>query len=245
MPESAATIPHLPLNQGKQVRFEKRFSKDEPSDFPDTGNLLEGIPPEKHSAVLRCLHARTSFFSEGERLASRNALASYTRYLVSGAARIERYDLFGNRSILGSCEKGAVVGSDLTPLLYAETGIDIIAAENCTTIDFSITQEIEGCACCLKYVNQVKGNIINSLAASNLQLMHRLDTLSCRSTRDKVLSYLQEQCDQAGQETIEIPFNRRELADFLCIERSALSRELSKMQREGVISFEKNRFRLI
>lgn len=206
--------------------------------------LLSGIPAEKRGAVLRCLKARTTSFSKDSYLVSHASPASCTRYLIEGAARIIRYDVAGNRSILGTYEKGSVVSSDITPLFYAETGIDIIASENCTTLDFSITQDIEGCACCVKYINQIKGNIINSLAESNLQLMHRLEALSCRSTRDKILTYLEEQSERTGQVVIEIPYNRQELADFLCIERSALSRELGKMQREGIISFDRNRFRL-
>lgn len=206
--------------------------------------LLEGIPAEKRQAVLRCLNARTSRFSEGDLLASRASAASCTRCLVEGSARIIRYDAAGNRSILGDYGEGSVVGSDLTPLFFSENGIDIVATTPCTTLDFSISHEVEGCTCCVKYINRIKGNLVNSLAETNMQLVRRLDTLSCRSTRDKVLSFLQEQARIAGRRLFTIPYNRQELADYLCIERSALSRELGKMQREGIISFERSTFSL-
>ena len=78
----------------------------------------------------------------------------------------------------------------------------------------------------------------------NMQLVKRLDTLANRSTREKVLAYLQERSQEAGSHTFSIPYNRQELADYLYIERSALSRELSRMQCEGIISYDRNRFAL-
>ena len=112
----------------------------------------------------------------------------------------------------------------------------------CATIDFNISQEFEGCACCIKHINRIKSNLVASLTETNMRLVKRLDVLANRSTREKVLSYLQEQAQEAGSCTFDIPYNRQELADFLYIERSALSRELGRMRDEGIISFERNRF---
>ncbi len=210
----------------------------------DTLTLLKGIPSEKRHAVLHCLDARVSHFEKGDILAGKARASSRTRYLVEGEAFIVRYDTVGNRSILGSYAMDSVIASELIPRFCEMNSLDIIAGEPCTTLDFSISQEVEGCPCCVKYINNVKGNLVNSLTEMNMQFIKRLDTLANRSTREKVLAYLQERADEVGRKTFNIPYNRQELADYLYIERSALSRELSKMQREGIISYDHNRFTL-
>ncbi|MEG0016983.1 MAG: Crp/Fnr family transcriptional regulator [Gordonibacter sp.] len=213
------------------------------ADLPiDSLELLKGIPSEKHRAVLRCLDARLSHFDKGDLLADRDSTPTCTRYLTSGAALILRYDIEGNRSILGSYRNGSVIESDMSPQFRQANGLDIVATEPCTTFDFSISQKIEGCACCIKYINLIKGNLVQSLADTNLGFLKRLDTLAHRSTREKVLAFLREQSHEAGTRTFSIPYNRQELADYLYIERSALSRELGSMRHEGMISFERNVF---
>ncbi|MBC5584056.1 Crp/Fnr family transcriptional regulator [Eggerthella sp. NSJ-70] len=210
----------------------------------DELSLLEGIPAEKRASVLRCLNARVARFEKGDILAGRAHGTSCTRYLIEGEALIVRYDAAGNRSILGSYREDAVVASELAPQFCVANCLDIVATGPCTTIDFSISQEIEGCPCCIKHINRIKGNLVASLTDMNMQLVKRLDTLANRSTREKVLAYLQERSQEAGSRTFSIPYNRQELADYLYIERSALSRELSRMQREGIISYDRNRFAL-
>lgn len=206
--------------------------------------LFSGIPQNRIHSVLRCLDAIVKHHEEGTCLASGDTEPTRTRYLVSGTARIVRYDENGNRSILGSYLADSVVSSDACPHLYRGTGIEVIASEACDTIDFSISNEIESCPCCLKHVNKVRANLIASLSKTTAHLMSRLDVLSNRSTRQKVLSYLSKQAKENGERTFQLPCNRQELADLLYIERSALSRELSRMRNEGLISYQGNTFTL-
>lgn len=206
--------------------------------------LLEGIPHEKQNAVLRCLSATVSHFDKGALLASAQRETRFTRYLLSGSARITRIDCSGNRSILGTIGKGSLVDSDLTPLLYTSGEIDLITVEPCTTLDFSISREVEGRPCCVKYVNRVRGNLMESLAETNTQFMRRLNMLSCRTTRERVMAYLTSESHALGTKTFSIPMSRQELADYLCVERSALSRELGRMKSDGIIDFERSTFKL-
>ncbi len=206
--------------------------------------LFNGIPTDRIHSVLRCLDATVKRHEEGTRLASGDAEPTRTRYLVSGTALIVRYGEDGNRSILGSYPPDSVIASDASPRLYSNTGICVIASEPCETIDFSISSEVESCPCCLKHVNKVRANLIASLSQTTAHLMSRLDVLSNRSTRQKVLSYLSKQAAIQGSRTFQLPCNRQELADLLYIERSALSRELGKMRSEGLISFQGGTFTL-
>ena len=206
--------------------------------------LFNGIPESRIHSVLRCLDASLKHHEEGSCLASGRDAPTRTRYLVSGTALILRYDENGNRSILGSYPADSVISSDACPQLYANTGIEVVASSPCDTLDFSISTKIESCPRCLKHVNKVRANLITSLSHTTAHLMSRLDVLSNRSTRQKVLSYLSKQAKEHGGCTFQLPCNRQELADLLYIERSALSRELSRMKDEGLISYHGSTFTL-
>ena len=226
------------------VHLEKLSSSLDLIDI-DAIELLDGIPSEKRKSVLRCLSATVSSFDKGALLAGEAPTQTRTRYLLSGAALITRVDESGNRSILGTCHAGSIVSSDLTPVLFAKPSIQVISTKPCTTLDFAISQEVEGCPCCVKHVNRIRSNLMTSLAETNSQFVERLDLLSCRTTRERIMTYLQSQRrGSGGKKVFAIPFNRQELADYLCVERSAMSRELSRMKSDGLIDFERNTFKL-
>ena len=88
-------------------------------------------------------------------------------------------------------------------------------------------------------------NMMRVLAEKNILLTRKMECLSKRTTRDKLLCFLSAQALRTGNNMVELPFNRQELADYLCVDRSALSRELSAMREEGLLRFEKNRFELV
>ena len=87
-------------------------------------------------------------------------------------------------------------------------------------------------------------NLFYAVAEKNLGLVRKLDYMSRRTTREKLLSYLSEEAKKQNSANIMIPFNRQQLADYLAVDRSAMSNELCKMRDEGLLSFEKNRFSL-
>lgn len=213
-----------------------------PHRFLEGISLLDGIVYEKRPAVLGCLDAHVSMFDAGQSMTPVSVVVPYTRVIIDGDAQLIRNDAMGNRSILDNCSSGSIVMSGLDRRSVFAPDTEVIASSRCTTLDFRILEHKEACECCMKYIGRIKGNLIDALLVSNRQLMRRLDILSCRSTREKILMYLHEESQRAHASTFEIPYNRQELADFLCIERSALSRELSRMQAEGIIVFERNRF---
>lgn len=212
-------------------------------DAKEMTGLLDGVPVEKRPSVLRCMNARLRRIGTDETLMSSASATPKTSYLVAGLAYMVRYDVYGNRSILGSCESGDAVGRELTPFFSKGDGMFVVV-KPCTVIEFSISAEVEECTCCAKYICTVRRNIIAAMSRLNNRLMIRLDILACRSAREKVLAYLRTRAFQEQSNPFTIPFNRQELADYLCLERSALSRELGRMRADCIISFSKNRFRI-
>lgn len=207
--------------------------------------LLDGVPSEKHHAVLKCLNARVRHFGKGDLIASKTMADDTIRYLVDGAAIVDHYDEEGTRTIIGLCRAGATVGSSVTPFYFNGEEVTVRAAKPCTTIDFRFDSEIETCPCCARYLVRVKSNLMTSMAQANTQLLKRLDVLSRRTARKRISAFLRDQAEETGSLSFSIPYSRQELADYLCIERSALSRELGNMQRDGLIRFEKNAFAIL
>ncbi len=207
--------------------------------------LMEGIPLEKRRAVLRCLHARVSRFEAGESLMQRVGTHLPLRYLVKGAVVYERVDMQGNRSLLDTAYEGSLIAAEAEGNLPLEAAlIDIVALAPCTTLDFVLTEEVFSCDCCIKHVNTIRGNMVQALSAQTATLITKLALLSCRSTREKMIYYLQAHAKAANSAEFDISWSRQELADYLYVDRSALSRELSKMEKEGLMRFERNHFTL-
>lgn len=207
--------------------------------------LMEGIPADKRRSVLRCLHARVSRFGEGTSLVRLpGKREAPLRYVVEGTVVFVRRDIEGNRSLLDTYPSGSVIigGAGLCQLSGSD--IDIVALADCVTLDFELTAEVDGCECCIKHVNRIRSNIIRALNAANAALMTKLGLLSCRSTREKVAMYLRGCADTYGSTSFDIKRSRQELADYLYVDRSALSRELSKMEQDGLIAYERNHFTL-
>jgi CRP-like cAMP-binding protein len=88
-------------------------------------------------------------------------------------------------------------------------------------------------------------NMLNIVSVKNIALTRKIEHVSRRTTREKLLSYLSDAAKKAGGGWFSIPFNRQELADYLYVERSAMSATLSKLRDEGVLLYRRNNFKLL
>ena len=121
---------------------------------------------------------------------------------------------------------------------------DVVAVEDCTVLRLDVERVLSRCTNSCAFHARLTENLFTLLAEKNRSLAQKLDYISQRSTRQKLLAYLSEQAQRTGRAEFTIPFNRQQLADFLSVERSAMSAELSRMQAEGLIETERSRFRL-
>ena len=122
---------------------------------------------------------------------------------------------------------------------------DVVAIEDSVVIFFDVQRVITVCSSACKFHSLVVQNLFFAISNKNRKLVQKLGHISKRSTREKLISYLSEQSQKSNSRIFEIPFNRQQLADFLSVDRSAMSNELCKMRDEGLLEFEKNRFRLL
>ena len=129
-----------------------------------------------------------------------------------------------------------------------ESGVllkDVLAVEDCTVIFFDVKRIITVCSSACRFHSMVVQNLFFAISEKNRKLVQKLGYMSRRTTREKLIAYLSEEAKRQNSSEFSIPFNRQQLADFLSVDRSAMSNELCKMRDEGLLEFERSAFKLL
>lgn len=213
-------------------------------EIPLTMPLLEGIDPAKASHVLSCLRARLVRFDADDVVRRAEDAPDFVAYLLRGTAVGLTYDEHGNKSIIHEFGPGQVVCCGRVFGLQGPPSFDVVARSICDLVYFTTEDPQVRCERCARYVNIVKGNLGRAMAELNAELFVTLDIRRRRTSRGKIVAYLENQARMQGSSAFDISFNRQELADYLCIDRAALSRELSRLHEEGQVDYDRNHFEL-
>lgn len=165
--------------------------------------------------------------------------------VLSGSVTIESNDVWGNKSIFDNVKKGQVFAEVYACASSEPMMVDVISAEK-TEIAFlnlsklfNITNESH------PYLNKLMVNLLKVMSTKNLNLSRKINHISSKSIRGRLVSYFTYVSITSGSDEFKIPFNRQQLADYLNVDRSSLSNELSKMRDEGLLEFNKNEFKII
>ena len=207
--------------------------------------LFSGVSEEEITAMLSCLDARVRTYPKGEIVFHQGEHLSCITVLAEGNLYIQRDDFWGSRSILQNIGVGEMFGESY---MAPESGTilhDVVAAADSTVIFFDVKRIITTCSSACRFHAMVVQNLFFAISEKNRKLVQKLGHMAKRTTREKLRSYLSDEAGRQNSAEFTIPFNRQELADFLSVDRSAMSAELGKMRDEGILEFEKNRFRLI
>ena len=205
-------------------------------------SLFRGYTPSETEELLRRLRASTRRFVRDSAVYTAGKPVSNIGIVLS--AQIENNDIWGNTSILGLVKPGEVFAEAYACVPGEPMMVDVIATED-TEILFVNVPEIFRLASSGKgnYTRLIQNLVIIS-ARKNLTLSRRILHTSSKKIRGRLLSYLSYQAELQGSNRIEIPLNRQQLADYLSLDRSALSKELSRMKSDGLIDYHKNIFTL-
>lgn len=204
--------------------------------------LFASLSLEELPHMLDCLNARKRHYQAKEYILHEEDKVEDVGVILSGTVQVINEDALGNRSItvkLGPGELfGEVIASSKTPV----SPVSVMADTDCEILQLRFGKIVTPCVRVCSFHTRVIENMMNVLAQRNLFMNRKLSILSQRSTRDKLLAYLGWQSQERKTTEFDIPYNRDELADFLCVNRSALSREISRMIDEDLISSERNHF---
>ena len=207
--------------------------------------LFAGVTEEEIATMLSCLDAKKHSYTKGEYVFRQGERIDQIALLVKGELYVQQDDYWGNRSILHNVAVGELFGEGH---LAPESGIsltDVIAAQDSIVIFFNVRRVLTTCSNACRFHAAVVQNLFFSISQKNRQLVQKLSHMSRRTTREKLISYLSEESKRHGSSSFTIPYNRQQLADFLSVDRSAMSNELSKLRDEGLLTFEKNHFQLL
>lgn len=206
--------------------------------------LFAGVGDSEIELLLSCLSARLCTYKKGEYVLRQGEHLSDIIVLVDGNLHIQKDDYWGNRSILGQISVGEMFGEAyVTPESGAVLN-DVVALEDSVVVYFDVKKIITTCSSACRFHATVVQNMFFAISEKNRKLVRKLGHMSKRSTREKLISYLSEEAKRQNSSSFTIPFNRQQLADFLSVDRSAMSNELCKMRDDGLLEFEKNQFRL-
>ena len=195
--------------------------------------------------MLVCLGARIEFFDKKYTIFSEGSAASYVGVVLSGSVQMVQMDYYGNRSILGEISASEVFAEEFACAETHTLPISFIANEPGEIMLIDCSHILHTCHNNCGFHQKLIFNMMKELALKTILFHQRLEVTSKRSTREKLLAYLNMEAQKHGKDSFEIPFDRQELADFLMVDRSGLSAEIGKLKKEGVLDTEKNRFTLL
>lgn len=211
------------------------------SQCPLFSNIQEG----DLTALLGCLGAKVKTFRKNDPIATEGSPFKEIGIVLSGAVQIVQNDYFGNRTILGEVGAADLFGESFACADISELPVDIIAAEDCAVLSVDCSRVLHSCCNACAFHTQIIYNLMQNMAQKNLHFHQKLQIASKRTTREKLLTYLAVEAKRQGSDTFSIPFDRQELADYLAVDRSGLSAEISKLRQESVLMADKNRFTLL
>ncbi|MBE6611323.1 MAG: Crp/Fnr family transcriptional regulator [Ruminococcaceae bacterium] len=195
--------------------------------------------------LLGCLGARVEIFAKHDIIFAEGDAAKALGIVLSGEVRIERVDYDGNRSIVSQTLPTGLFGESFACAEVESIPVDVVASEPSEVMLIDVHRITKSCCNACDFHNRIIFNLMQLVAVQNLRFHRKLMITSRRTTREKLLAYLSEEAKERGRADFEIPFDRQELADYLEVDRSGLSAEISKLRREGILEAERNRFVLL
>ena len=200
-------------------------------EFLAATQLFNGSKPEQIEAMLGCLGARERRYEEGARIHRMGDVITTVGLVLEGGVRIESVDVWGNVSVLGVKGAGGMFAEAYAAVPDEPLMVDVIAAEDTTVLFLNLSKVLATCSHACPHHSR-----------TSLSLSRRILHVAPKTIRGKTLAYLSDIAERTGKREFDIPFDRQQLADYLGVDRSALSAELSRMQKAGLIETRRSHF---
>ena len=207
--------------------------------------LFAGIKNEDMGAMLHCIGYHISSFSSGEIIALEGEHLKHVGIVLSGRVDMVKEDLWGNKTMLLRMGRNEIFGETFACGDDSLSTVTFLVSEDATVMFMPFSRVMHSCTMACGFHHRLIENMVRVIAGKNRELMQKVDVVSKRTIREKLLAYLSIQAQQQRQRYFEIPLGRVELAEYLCVDRSALTRELAKMKEDGLIDYDRNHFRIL
>ena len=206
--------------------------------------FFQGLRDEEIRSVLHCVSAEiirkekdSCIFRVGD---STQAMG----LVLSGSVLSIQEDLWGHRNIVDRIGVGEFFAESFAAIPGAVLNMSIVAAEDCQIMLLNMNRLMQTCVSACAHHHKLVRNLVSVMARNVLNLNNKITLMGKRSTREKILSYLSAESMRQGKLSFDIPYDRQQLADYLCVERAAMSVELSKLQKQGYLKTNRNHFKL-
>lgn len=207
--------------------------------------LFQNIAPEDLAAMLQCLSAREVTVDRGDFIDTQPGAVPLMGVVLEGTVEMISEDYFGKKSILTVLPVGSLFGETWSCLEARNRAVAYRASGKGRVLLLNYDRILHACKLVCRFHHRMIENMVERIAEKNLELIEKLEVTSRTSIREKLLTYLARQAERTGSRTFTIPLSRTELADYLCADRSAMTRELSKLRAEGLVTFDKRTFTLL
>jgi CRP-like cAMP-binding protein len=206
--------------------------------------LFQGIAESELESLIKCLGGTIRPYKKGAAVYLAGDIVREIGLVAVGRVHIIKDDFYGNSNIIAEAAEGEMFAEAVVCSGAGTLPVSVIAAIQSDIAFLDFQRVITTCPSACIFHTLLIRNMLSAFARKNLLLAGKMEHITKRTTKEKLLSYLTEQSRLSGGKMFEIPFNRQELADYLSVERSALSAEMSRLKAEGVIDYWKNRFEL-
>ena len=207
-----------------------------------TSGIFSGISEEETEKMLHCLEVRPETFQKDEYILRAGDRVEAFGLVITGKVLIIQEDFWGNRNILAAVGVGHCFAETFACSPGAVLNVSVMAQTNVQVLFLNVKRILTTCPSTCSHHSRMIRNLLSELAEKNLRLNEKITHLGQRSRRAKILSYLSAEAQRHGSAEFDIAFSRQQLADYLSVDRSGLSMELSRMQEEGLLEYRKNHF---
>lgn len=207
--------------------------------------LFEGIEKTQLPTILKCLNAQMKKFGKDEFICQEGDKAGFIGIVLEGRIQIFHDDYDGNRNLTASLDAGAMFAEAFACAKVPFMPVDILSYTDSVILFIDVNQILNHTGESCHFHEQITGNLLKIMARKNMLINQKLNYISHKTTAEKLMAFLNDQAKLHHSPEFTIPYDRQSLADYLGVERSAMSAELSKLQKKGVLITKKNYFKLL
>ena len=204
--------------------------------------LFAEMSYEDRKSALGCIGYHISTFSKGAVIAFEEENIRHVGIVISGAVDMIKEDIWGNKTLVVRTCQNEMFGETFACGTDNLSVVTFIASKAAKILFIPFDRTMRNCKMACSFHQKLMENMVQVIAGKNRDLLRKVEVVSKRTIREKILTYLSIQSQTIESSCFEIPLRRIELAEYLCVDRSALTRELVKMRDEGLIDYDKNRF---